>query len=72
MITIKELKKHIKKMHKKYRGSNYSFLGLVENDEITDEVKSYFTFYTPSGYCGYDWVKGNEKMQELIKNTIHE
>ena len=70
MITLKELKRHIRRYHKKYNGTYYNFLGLVENSKLDDNIKSLFTFYTPSGFCGYDWVNGNSKMVAFISESI--
>ena len=67
MITLTQLKKHIKKCKKK--GIRYDFLRLVENADLTNEVKELFTFYTQSGAQVYDWVKGNNKLKALIDNT---
>jgi hypothetical protein len=67
-ITLSYLKKHIKKCNKKK--IRYNFLGLVENRDLSPEVQSLFTFVTPSGFVGYDWVNGNDKMKELIKGVI--
>jgi len=71
MITKKDLIKEIKrqtreiKQGKRYPNS-YNFLGFVENKELTPLVESYFKFVGPTGYTGYDWVKGNKKMRKLI------
>jgi hypothetical protein len=65
MLTLTQLKKHIIKCHKK--GVRYNFLGLVENQDLQNEVMSLFTYESPEGYCGYDWVNGNSKLEDLIK-----
>ena len=67
MLTLKQLIKHVKKC--KSKGVRYNFLGLVENKDLSPDVKSLFTFESPSGYCGYDWVNGNGKLKELITSA---
>jgi len=64
-LTLKGIKKHIRK-HKK-DGSPMGFLGLVEDRDLTLEVEALFKFVSPSGCTGYDWVNGNDKMKQLIK-----
>lgn len=59
MININDLKKHIKK--RKAKKLNMNFLGFVENQDLTPEVVSYFSFA-----YGYDWVNGNDKMKALV------
>ena len=72
MITISKLKRHIKKYHKKYHGDYYNLLGLVENQELSPEVKSLFTFYNENGLpVGYDWVNGNDKMRKFVESCIN-
>ena len=66
MITLTMLKKHIKKC--KTKGVRYNFLGLVENKDLANEVMGLFTCESPEGYCGYDWINGNDKMDALIKS----
>lgn len=63
-LTLTELKRHIKKCKK--HNKNFGFLGLVENRDLTPEVEGLFKFITPSGYIGYDWVNGNDKLKQLI------
>lgn len=62
-ITLSYLKKHIKKCKKK--GVRFNFLGLVENRDLSPDVRRLFTFQG-IGMSGYDWVNGNKKMKELI------
>lgn len=65
-LSLAELKRHIKKCKK--HNKNFGFLGLVENRDLTPEVESLFKFTTPYGYIlGYDWVNGNDKLKQLIK-----
>jgi len=61
---MQELKRHIRKCNKTER--RYNFLGLVENRDLTPDVENLFKFTTPTGYTGYDWVKGNVKLADLI------
>ena len=64
MINLSKLKQHIKK--RKRKGLNLNLLGLVENQDLTPEVESLFIFSSPSGYVGYDWVNGNDKLKQLV------
>ena len=65
MITLNDLKKHIKNCRKNNR--RYNFLGFVENEDLTPEVEKLFTFYRMGVACGYDWVNGNDRMEEYLK-----
>jgi len=63
-LTKADLIKEIKRQKRK--NLNIGFLGFVENKDLSDEVKSYFTFYDNLGNIrGYDWVNGNESLKEL-------
>ena len=66
-IKMLQIKKHIRKC--KRENCPMSFLGLVENKDLTPNVEALFTFVTPSGYTGYDWINGNEKMKQLIEEV---
>ena len=69
MIIKRDLTREIKKQTREIKQGkrySYNFLGFVENKELTPLVESYFKFVSPTGYTGYDWVKGNEKMRKLI------
>ena len=63
-INLWLLKRHIRRC--KIKGVKFNFLGFVENKDLTPEVESLFSFCSPSGYCGYDWVNGNDKLKVLI------
>jgi len=65
MLTLLQLKKHIKKCKRKE--IRFDFLGLVENRDLSPEVENLFRFVSPSGYIGYDWVNGNDKLKNLLK-----
>ena len=67
MLTLLQLKKHIKKCKRKE--IRFDFLGLVENRDLSPEVENLFRFVSPSGYIGYDWVNGNDKLKNLIKEV---
>lgn len=69
MKTLADLKRHIRRYHKKYNGGKYDLLGFVENQDLSPEVESLFTFYRNGMPCGYDWVNGNEKMKQFIKEV---
>jgi len=75
-ITLSELKKYIKRRviyNKKHGTEGMGFLGLVENRELSPEVKSLFYFYGRNGTSGrYDWVNGNEKLKQLIEKIKQE
>lgn len=64
MLTIKNVKAHIKKCNK--FGKRYNWLGFVENRDLTPEVENLFKFVSPSGHIGYDWVHGNTKLADLL------
>ena len=64
-LTLAQVKKHIRRCHKK--GAKFDFLGLVENQDLTPEVERLFTFSTFSGASVYDWVNGNHKLKNLIR-----
>ena len=69
-ITINDMKKEIKRQFrekKKGKRRDYNFLGFIENDELTNEVKNLFKFVTSTGYAYYDWVNGNKEMLTLIQ-----
>ena len=67
LLTLRMLKKHIKKCKKS--GRRFNFLGLVENKDLTPDVEGLFKFISPSGSVGYDWVNGNNKLKQLIKEV---
>ena len=62
-LTLSDIKRHIRKCKK--NGWNYTFLGLVENRDLTPEVEALFTLTTYEGATVYDWVKGNKLMEKL-------
>lgn len=66
MIRAPQLSAYIKKCIRK--GIRFNFLGFVENKELSPLVESYFTVIAPSGARGYDWVNGNELLEELIED----
>jgi len=69
MLTKKDLIKEIKRQHKK--NLNIGFLGFVENKDLSKEVINYFSLKNRFGVvAGYDWVNGNDKLKELIKEVI--
>jgi len=75
-LTLAELKRYIKrrmKYNKKHGTERMGFLGLVENKELSPEVKSLFYFYGRNGTSGgYDWVNGNGKLKQLIEKIKQE
>ena len=49
----------------------FNFLGFIENKELSREVEDYFKFINRFGaVVGYDWVNGNEKLKQLIKEVL--
>ena len=70
MKNLNDLRKYIKRTYKKYDGKYWGFLGFVENQDLSPEVRALFEFVAPSGYVGYDWVNGNAKLKEFIKQSI--
>jgi len=71
MITEKDLIKEIRMKIRKREP--LSFLGFVENKDLSKEVEAYFELYNGAGIkCGYDWVNGNEKLKKLIKKIKEE
>lgn len=65
MLTLTQLKKHIKKC--KNKDVRFNFLGLVENVDLSNEVENLFKLVNPeTGYTGYDWVNGNSDLRNLI------
>jgi hypothetical protein len=62
MVTLNDLKKHIKKS--KRLNKRYNFLEFVENKDLSLEVESYFTL-PAIGITAYDWVNGNSKLKQL-------
>ena len=69
-ITIKKLTSHIKRRIK--QGRCLGLLGFVENQALTPEVERLFTFYRFGVPVGYDWVNGNQRLQELIQSIEKE
>ena len=72
--SISDIKKEIKRqVRQKKKGQRlyYSFLGFVEDKDLSKEVETLFREVTPGGYTYYNWVHGNEKMGALIQ-TIEE
>jgi len=71
-ITMAELKKEIRRQNREIKTNkriDFSFLGFVENKDMTPEIEKLFTFHGLSGYIGYDWIRGNEKMDYVINKT---
>jgi len=69
MKTEKDLIKWIKT--RKKQGLRFNFLRFVENQKLSDEVKSYFTCKNFYGVvAGYDWVNGNQKLKDLIEKVV--
>lgn len=64
VITLKDLKAHLKRRHKK--GLRYDLLGFVENKDLSWEVEKLFVVGGPGNRVGWDWVNGNSDMQDLI------
>lgn len=48
---------------------SYNFLGFIENEELTNKVEQYFSV-TQGGHIYYDWVNGNKRLKELIKEVV--
>ena len=70
MITIKDLKKEIKKQHRRIKANKqdgYNFLGFVENKDLTEEVINLFSITDKTGSTWYNWVGGTEKMNIFIE-----
>lgn len=59
MITIRDVKKHIRQCKK--QGRRYDWLGFVENKDLSPEVEALFSV----GVHTWDWVNGNEKLRKL-------
>lgn len=64
-LTKTDLIKEIKRQYEKHKHF-FDFVGWTENKELSREVESYFNY----GGKGYDWVNGNNKLKELIKEVI--
>lgn len=62
ILTLSELKKHIKRKLKK--NEKFDFLSLTENRDLSSDVERLFSFPL---YNGYDWVKGNKYLHNLIE-----
>ena len=76
MLYLKDIKREIKRQHrqivqKKRYYNGYNFLGLVENQDLSPEVMRLFAVTTPTGYTFYDWVHGNNNMEQLIAETAN-
>ncbi len=67
LLTLRMLKKHIRNCKKHNR--RFDFLGLVENKDLTPDVEGLFKFVSPSGFTGYDWISGNDRLKQLIKEV---
>jgi hypothetical protein len=63
-VTLRDLKKHIKKCNR--LGHRYNWLGYVETRDLSPEVEALFTLSSPTGSPAYNWVSGNEKLAALI------
>lgn len=61
VITIKDVRHHIRMCLRRRYTRHYDFLGLLENKELTPEVEALFSWGS-----GWDWVKGNKKLWNLI------
>ena len=71
MLKVKDLIKEIKKQKRKniYIG----YLGFVENQDLNQELESYFVQYNYLGApSGFDWVNGNKKLLELEQQIYKE
>jgi len=69
MINLKKLAREIRKQTlkiEKKKQYDYSFLGFVENQDLTDEVESCFREITLRGNW-YNWVSGNRLLQRVLK-----
>jgi hypothetical protein len=62
MITIKDVRHHIRMCLRRRYTRNYNFLGLVENKELSPDVERLFDM----GGGWWNWVNGNSKMAEII------
>lgn len=70
MINKKDLIKEIKRQNraiKKGKQSDFNFLGFVENDDLTEEIKNYFEVGVGNFY---NWIDGNDNLKELIKEVL--
>ena len=65
-LTLADVKRRIRKCDKK--NVRYDWLGFVENQDLTNEVESLFTFINYHGATAYDWVNGNNKLKTLIQS----
>lgn len=73
-ITLTILKREIRKQLRQIKDEKNqreicSFLGFVENRNLSKEVETYFSATFPSGLTYYNWVLGNEKMKGLIEEV---
>lgn len=67
MITLTDLKKEIKRQAKK-GNTNFNFLGYVENEFLSPDVRDYyFKCFQQNGVAFYNWISGNENLKQLIK-----
>ena len=74
MATIKDLQREIKRQYraiKEGKQLGFNFLGYVENKDLSPEVENLFSFENMFGSrAGYNWISGNKRLKELIKQTI--
>lgn len=64
-LFCKEVKRQLGRI-KRGKREGFNFLGFVENQDLTSDVIRLFSLVTLSGATFYNWVIGNEKLQELL------
>lgn len=64
-LGIEDLKTELRRQIK--RGGRIHLLGFVEYAELSPEVYDYFLCFTHNGLEYYNWVAGNQKLHDLVK-----
>jgi hypothetical protein len=64
-IALSEFSKYIEKQLNK-SGQLFCFLGVVENRK-SDKIKSIFFYQDYDKEIVYDWMEGNDRIKQMIK-----
>ncbi len=65
-MMAKEIRKQMTRIRQGKR-DEFNFLGFVEERDLSPEVIKLFSLTTPTGATYYNWVSGNEQLQEKLK-----
>lgn len=65
-MIAKEIRKQMTRI-KQRKQDGFNFLGFVENNDLSSVVMKLFSITAPTGATYYNWVEGNEKLQEKLK-----